>query len=45
MYELKYRECNITRWHRRIYPFRFIAVLHARVLKHRMWDDIELKKT
>lgn len=42
MYKLRYRECNITHWHKRYYPFKFMALIHVSLLKHRRWDDIFL---
>lgn len=42
MHKLEYRECNITPWHKRYYPFKFMAFLHVWWLNCKRWDDIYL---
>lgn len=42
MHVLRYRECNITRWHKRYYLFKFMALIHVSILKYRNWDYIIL---
>lgn len=42
MWRLDYRECNITRWHRRYYIFKTSIISKIIDLKKSHYDDIEI---